>query len=608
MKKIVLGQTTEGRALHMDVERLVESRALLQANSGGGKSWALRRLLEQSHGQCQQIVLDVEGEFHTLRERYDYVLVARTGGDTLADPRSAGLLARRLLELGVSAIVDLYELHAYERIRFVRLFLEAMVDAPKDLWHPALVVLDEAHIFCPEAGKAESAGAVIDLMTRGRKRGFGGVLATQRLSKLHKDAAAEANVKLIGRASLDVDMKRAGAELGFTHREDLERLRRLERGHFFAFGPGLSDEVVEVHVGAVETTHPKAGQRATPIPPAREKVQKVLAQLADLPKEAEVEAKTLGEARAEVTRLKRELALAKKAQPPAPPAKPGRTITREVPALTGSERKLLNSLVNETRALAAKASTLDEKVSALHTRAGDISRGVALFEEGVLSRLQAAASPTPQVSVRVGDRAVVARVDAAPPAPGVPFRGRWPRSAVARPVAVRAAAAAATGDAPALGKAERAVLGVLAAHGPCDRRRLTLLAGYRWTGTFSNALSALRTAGLLVGPNTGVMDVTEEGRVAIAGQEPQVPTGRALVDYWLQHPSLGLAERKALQALLDAGREGLDRDGLCEATGYQWTGTFSNALSSLRTASLLVGRNTETMRASDELLAALGVS
>jgi hypothetical protein len=37
----------------------------------------------------------------------------------------------------------------------VKLFLEALVDAPKQLWHPVLVVLDEAHVFCPEKGQAK---------------------------------------------------------------------------------------------------------------------------------------------------------------------------------------------------------------------------------------------------------------------------------------------------------------------------------------------------------------------------------------------------------------------------------------------------------------------
>src|SRR3990167_862524 len=108
----------------IDLPRLLESRLLIQANSGGGKSWAIRRILEQSHGKVQQIILDPEGEFSTLREKFDYVLCAKDA-DVPAEPRSAALLARKLLELNVSAIVDLYELPPQERKRFVRLFLEA---------------------------------------------------------------------------------------------------------------------------------------------------------------------------------------------------------------------------------------------------------------------------------------------------------------------------------------------------------------------------------------------------------------------------------------------------------------------------------------------------
>ena len=40
-------------------------------------------------------------------------------------------------------------------------------------------------------------------MSQGRERGYAGIIATQRLSKLHEDAAAEANNVIIGRTWLD---------------------------------------------------------------------------------------------------------------------------------------------------------------------------------------------------------------------------------------------------------------------------------------------------------------------------------------------------------------------------------------------------------------------
>lgn len=153
MSNPTLGKDASGSAVAINVDRLVASRLLLQANSGGGKSWALRRLLEQTNGRLQHLVIDIEGEFHTLRERFDYVLAAKNppAGEPVADVRSATLLAHKLLELGVSAIVDICELEKHERKHFVRLFLESLMAAPRALWHPVLVVVDGV---CPAVAAA----------------------------------------------------------------------------------------------------------------------------------------------------------------------------------------------------------------------------------------------------------------------------------------------------------------------------------------------------------------------------------------------------------------------------------------------------------------------
>lgn len=299
---------TLGADCSVDLVTLIASRLLIQANSGAGKSYLIRRLLEQTFGQVQHIVIDLEGEFSSLRESFDY-LVAGKGGDTPADPRTAALLAERLLELKASAIIDIYELKPHERILFVRRFVDALVNAPKELWHPVLIVVDEAHVFCPQSDESESASAIKDLCTRGRKRGFCAVLATQRISKLHKDAAADCNNKLIGRAALDVDMKRAAQELGFTTREQQHSLRTLEPGEFFAFGPALSREVKKIHVGKVKTTHPKIGDHigfTAPAPTA--KIRAMLAKLADLPAEVDQRAKTLADLQIENIDLRKQLA------------------------------------------------------------------------------------------------------------------------------------------------------------------------------------------------------------------------------------------------------------------------------------------------------------
>jgi len=302
-----VGKYLNNEPLKINLEELIDSRLLIQANSGGGKSWALRKILEASHGKVQQIILDLEGEFSTLREEYDYLLIGK-GGDIPINLKSAELLSQKILELNVSTIIDLYELKKHERILFVKRFLESLIDSPKRLWHPVLIVVDEAHIFCPEKTKSESANAVIDLMTRGRKRGFCGILATQRISKLHKDAGAEANNKMIGRTGLDIDRKRASDELGFTTKEQNLSLRNLKAGEFFVFGNAISQEVKLAKIGNVKTTHYQRGKRIIKkITPPTSRIKLMLKKLTDLPKEAEKELKTSKDMKREIHRLKIEL-------------------------------------------------------------------------------------------------------------------------------------------------------------------------------------------------------------------------------------------------------------------------------------------------------------
>lgn len=547
-----LGYFVDDRSqVSIDLPRLLETRLLLQANSGGGKSWALRRLLEQTAGQVQQLVIDPEGEFATLREHYDFVIAAAHDGDALAHPRTAAILARRLLETGVSAILDIYDLKAHERQSFVRQFLDALTNAPKALWRPCLVVLDEAHVFCPEAGKAESAGAVIDLATRGRKRGFCLVAATQRLAKLHKDAAAELLNKLIGRTGLDVDVRRAADELGMTPKEAVANLRNLQAGDFYAFGPALSLAVQKITVGPVRTTHPKAGDRVLKAPPKpTAAIVAVLPKLADLPKEAEVEARTIADLQRELAQSRRALIFAEKTKGGASKG------DLQVAESRGFER----GLTEGKRAAAAYLKTLK-----------------ASLHQAVESAI--AGTPPPQLVTPVSAAVVPAK---------------------AAPTPRQRTEAAPTNGNGSLAKAERLVLTALAQY-PDGRTKVqvALLTGYAHTGGgFNNAIGSLRSRGYLDG-DANRMTITAEGQSALGHFEP-LPLGAALLDHW--RASLPKAERAALDVIVEAYPNSIGKEEVAQAAGYNATGGgFNNALGKLRTLELITGRG--ELRASEDLFA-----
>lgn len=221
MKPITIGTRRNGPPLQLDLDQVKRSRLLVNGGSGSGKSWLVRRIAEQACGQLPVIIIDPEGEFSTLRAKYNFVLIGQ-GGETPADVRSAALVAHKLLELRTSAVCDLFEMPSDDRHEWVQKFMMALIDAPKTLRQPMLIIVDEAHMFAPEKG--EGASVALDAMkamaSRGRKRGFALVVATQRLAKLNNNVLAELQNVLIGMATLEADQDRAIRALGMVKNKE----------------------------------------------------------------------------------------------------------------------------------------------------------------------------------------------------------------------------------------------------------------------------------------------------------------------------------------------------------------------------------------------------
>jgi len=564
----------------LDLARLLETRLLVQANSGGGKSWALRRILEQTAPKVQQLVIDPEGEFATLRERFDYVICAPHDADAIATPRTAALLARRLLETGVSAILDIYDLKAHERQAFVEKFLTTLVNAPKALWRPVLIVLDEAHIFAPEAGKAESTGAVIDVATRGRKRGQSLIVATQRLAKLHKDVAAEMLNKMIGRTGLDVDVIRAAAELGLTKGQAFDQLRPLDPGEFYVFGPALSLVPTKVKIGDVVTTHPRAGDRLMQAPPAPSAKIKGLisAELADLPQQAESEIRTLEDAKREVSNLRRQLTLAEKAQPVAAtaPKVDVRAYLKQIERLRAAVETLMKFVIEiNARDFTAKAG-VDEAAMTAAVQAA-VDRATKLIEQKLDTRNREVSALQTEGKRLIERIKKLTEIDDVKVAVSVTHNEPFTVSAAPRP----APKLFTNGDAKpdGLSKPEFAFLRALWWLRDEERtpEKVAFYAGYSVTSSsFGNSLGALRSAGLVQ-----ALGITFEGEKIIAPVAGEKPTGRELRE-WVR-PKLTKAENSFLDALIDVNGQRLDDETLCERAGYSITSSsFGNSVGRLR--------------------------
>lgn len=541
----------------LDLDKLIASRMLIQANSGGGKSYALRALLEQTHGRVQQLVLDVEGEFATLRERFDYVL-AGVEGDVPVSVESARVLCRRLMELQASCVINLYDLSLPDRRRYMRLFLEELMSLPRALWRPLLVVIDECHVFMPErgSGEAESKDAVIALATQGRKRGYCLVAATQRLSKLHKDGAAELLNKLIGRTSLDVDVKRAGDELGFSKAQN-GQLKDLAPGTFYAYGPALSNVVTLTQIGVVQTSLPKAGRLGTgSAPAAPASMRSILAELGDLPERAAEEARTIEELQQRLEAVQSALRMSqlKRGAP-----KVVEKIVEKVVEVPVLEPEQISRLVDSAEAIRGLVKDLGGVAATLGHEIND-----------VLTALEKAQAPTATP----------------PPALSPAPRPALPSAAPPRPSTARSALPA--GNNPEIKAGARRMLEVLAAHHPVRltvSQLATLAKVKKSGGTFSTYFSTLKRNGLLEVVGNEVV-ITPSGLTFFGSARPAPATTEEIRDMYRSILKAGALRMFDILVALHPRR--ISKAELARrAEVSQSGGTFSTYLSTLRRNGLI---------------------
>ena len=600
MSSIVIGKSGT-RNVTMDVDVLLRTRLLVQANSGQGKSYLLRRLAEQLFGKIQLIIIDPDGEFATLRERFDFVLIGE-GGDAPIHIPSAKLLAHRLLELRASAICNIYDgVQPQARHEWVRNFLDGLVDSPKKLWHPCGVIVDEAHKFAPERKSGESCAseAMIRLATDGRKRGQCAIFATQRLAKLDKNASAELLNRLVGGTFEDVDIDRA-LDLLSVARDDVHEFKKslkvLEPGEFYAIGRAITKERLLLKVGAVLTHHPDSGSfhQATDAPPPTAKVKELLSKLADLPRAAEQKAQTEKELRIEIHGLKRQLKALPTRLIEAPVIQPDPRIVKANSLLKELVDEMYRIIVEHRMRLEKHGGGISEQVVRFQGEAKDVEamhKSLARIERQMHARIQGL--PDPPKSGKVIERANVVLPSPQSPGGSVTFSQEVKSAPPARKIDHLASGLQQASGLGVEGEGESKVTGPmmkilvtlaeLAAIGKLipPKAMVAGWAGYSPTsGGYANTLGMLRTAGLIGYPSPGHVGLTPEGE-AIAGSMP--PPSQDEVRRRIFTVCSG-PEQKILQVLMEHGTEAMTKSEVAQTAGYSETsGGYANTLGMLRT-------------------------
>lgn len=260
MPSLYLG-THDGGPFGVDADLVVTGRTCVIGSSGSGKSYAVGVICEEL---CKNgipfVVVDIEGEFTGLKEKYNAILV---GEDAVSDLKWGTFDTAKLAALAHEAaplILDLSE--TSEPLKKVDSFLKELYKVTTELRSPYLVVVEEADRFVPQAGSRLAIFG--EIARRGRKRGMGLMICTQRPSLVDKNVLSQCSNQLIGRLVVENDLKSVAQF--FPSRGLPKQLTSLQAGSFYAMGNFAFAGPAVVKIRERETKHggftPALAQRA----------------------------------------------------------------------------------------------------------------------------------------------------------------------------------------------------------------------------------------------------------------------------------------------------------------------------------------------------------
>ncbi len=566
--------------LTLPADFITQTCAIL-ARRGAGKSYTGSVLSEEMiEAGLHVCIIDPIGVFWGLRSSVDgrseglpVVIFGGDHGDLPLESTAGTLIADVVMDKKVLAIIDLSLMRKGEQDRFVCDFAERLYFKNRD---PIHLIVDEADSFAPQKpmpGQQRMLGAMEDLVRKGRARGIGMTMVTQRSAVINKNLLSQIEVLICLQTTSPHDQD-AVLHWVETHGTDKQRetmmasLASLDIGRAWVWSPSWAKCFKLVKIRARRTfdssATPKVGAKRT----EPKKLAPVEIESLKLQMTAIIEKKKLDDPR----ELKKRIAdlerqVASKPQP----------VTQKTPkTIVKTEQVIDPKLLEKIGAAASKVTIASADAVAKIEKASD----------QVMELLRKIAE-----SVR-GLRPVEKPV----------ILGQYPRiESVISEKKIRTSISKRinnpTGDgAGNLPTGERTVLAAcIQFENGVNRAQLTTLTGFAQS-TRNTYLQRLQQRAYICERSAGVFTATEAGRAALPDFQP-LPTGEKLREYW--HHRLPEGERVILDILINAYPESCSRDILSNTTGYadSTRNTYIQRLS----AKELVQTSSDGVKANDNL-------
>lgn len=514
---------------------LITQKTAILARTGAGKTNAAVVIAEGVLDAKQQIVvLDPKGDWWGLRSSadgksagYPVTVLGGEHGDVPLEPTAGPVVADLVVDQPVSVVLDVSEFSNAQRGRFVAAFADRLYRRKAQRPDPMLLILEEADEVCPQrvfGDQAEMVGAIERIVKRGRFKGIGTLMITQRSASLNKDILTQTEVLIVMQTTGPQDIKAIDGWI--EHHQDqskraqlLAEVGTLKQGEAFLWSPSWLERFTRFRFRMRHTFDagrtPKVGERRV--------APKVLADV-DLEALREKMAETIERAKADDPRelRKRIVELERAAK------------TKEKPEVERVEVPVIS----------------DAQISRLEHLKTELVDHLHVVHQFFVNELAPALA-------RIGRSTATAN--------GPASRPRLAGVGTTLPSAPKPVLRPASSSGERLPKGEATIMIAIAQHDSgCTREQLTVLTGYKRSSrdTYLQRLQERRA----IERSGDVFVVTPTGESLLPTDFEPLPTGRDLLAHWLRELPEG--ERRVLEIVSGAYPDAVSRETISEKTGY----------------------------------------
>ena len=240
--------------VNLDAQAVMTGRGCVIGQSGSGKSYLVGVIVEElCRNGLPFLIIDTEGEYRSLKSLFNAIWVGEDKKADLGIDVDYSMLFQESIENSIPVILDVSDV--VNKTAYVYKALETLYSVEEEKRSPYLVVMEESDKFAPQVVRPK-INPVEEISVRGRKRGIGLLVATQRPANISKNVLAQCSYGFVGKLSIDNDLQ--AVSVLFEGRKTLDQIPSLETGTFMPFGL-LAKEPVKVksrrvlHVGSTPT-------------------------------------------------------------------------------------------------------------------------------------------------------------------------------------------------------------------------------------------------------------------------------------------------------------------------------------------------------------------